>query len=163
MAGGANSSDLEICWVTDVVNMLHRRQSWVSADPEIFWHGLWWKCHDCQLSSGFLVTRWPFYEVQPKELRFCHCSALAYYQSSISQQSQHTVQRQQSVMKVRWNRRLVKLSIIINTYINGWIARLYLQTTMAWSVEKSPLKGKQSSSFFEVEIVEPYNRFWPVK
>ena len=36
MADRANSSDLEICWTTEVVNMLHHRQSCVSVDPEIF-------------------------------------------------------------------------------------------------------------------------------
>ena len=36
MADRANSSDLEICGTTDVVSMLHHRQSCVSVDPEIF-------------------------------------------------------------------------------------------------------------------------------
>ena len=36
MADRANSSDLEKCRTTDVVNMLHHRQSCVSVDPEIF-------------------------------------------------------------------------------------------------------------------------------
>ena len=36
MAERANYFDLETCWTTDVVNMLHYRQSRVNLDPEIF-------------------------------------------------------------------------------------------------------------------------------
>jgi len=36
MANRSNSSDLDICSTTDVVNRLHHTQSCVSVDPEIF-------------------------------------------------------------------------------------------------------------------------------
>lgn len=50
MADRTNSSDLEICCTTDVVNTIHHSRQW---RLRYFRQGLWRKCQGCQLSSGF--------------------------------------------------------------------------------------------------------------
>ena len=50
MADRTNSSDLEICCTTDVVNTMHHSRQW---RLRYFRQGLWRKCQGCQLSSGF--------------------------------------------------------------------------------------------------------------
>ena len=70
MADRVNSSDLETCWTTDVVNMLDHRQSNDNVVTRDFLYGLWRKCNDCQLSSLYFVTRCPFTRFTQKIFSF---------------------------------------------------------------------------------------------
>ena len=103
----------------------------------------WKKYHDSQLSSGYLVTHWPSYEIQPLELQFYHWLI----QSIASHPTPNRINALLGVvnkwMKVRWSWWLVKLNVVSKFVMIALPLRndgrqwLSIQSKEFWAQEKA--------------------------
>ena len=104
----------------------------------------WKKYHDSQLSSGYLVTHWPSYEIQPLELQFYHWLI----QSIASHPTPNRINALLGVvnkwMKVRWSWWFVELTVVSKFVMIALSSRndvrqwLCIQSKEYWAKDRTP-------------------------